>query len=142
MTWAKWALALVNFGMLATLLLLLDAQGARLISKGDWEYKDLIAIQLSVVSIIVTFVGIIVAVAAIWGFQTLKAMAEEKAIEASKAGSAEYLGSDDFKASVKLEIQSAIDAAAKEAVQNALQPVVLAADAAPEHQAGDQKWVD
>lgn len=43
--------------MFVLLLLLLDAQGAALIRPGDWEYKDLIAILLTVVSLIVTFIG-------------------------------------------------------------------------------------
>ena len=131
-----------NILMFVTLLVLLDAQGAGLISKGDWEYKDLVAVLLSTLSVIVTFVGIIIAVAAIWGFQTLRNMAEEKAIETSKLGSAAYLSSDEFKASLNTAIEGAIQSAARDAVQDALTPAVLKSDVAPEHQVKDEAWRD
>lgn len=128
--------------MFVGFLVLLSAQGAGLITRGAWEYKDLIGILLTVVSVIVTFVGIIIAVAAIWGFQTLKSMAEEKAVETSRTGSAAYLKSDAFKADLKAEIQEAIQSAAREAVQDALTPALLKAETAPEHQVKDEKWRD
>ncbi|WP_375271104.1 hypothetical protein [Sphingomonas sp.] len=128
--------------MFAFLLLLLDAQGASLIKPGAWEYKDLIAILLSVVSLIVTFIGFIVAVAAIWGFQTLRGMAEQTAVETSKLGSESYLASGGFKKIVDTAISQAMEARARDAVQDALGTSVLRADAAPEHQQGDEAWQD
>jgi hypothetical protein len=142
MWWVKWIFRATNVVVLVVLLMLLDAQGAGLIVRGSWEYKDLIAIRLSVVAIIVTFIGIIVAVAAIWGFQSLKVMAEEKAIETSKVGSAAYLQSGEFKADLRTQIEAAIQNAAKEAVQDALTPMLLKADVAPEFQVEDQEWRD
>ena len=141
MGWKTVTFTALNGVMFVALFLLLDLQGAAIITKGNWEYKDLIAILLSVVSIIVTFVGIIVAVAAIWGFQTLKAMAEEKAIEVSKTGSAKYLHSDEFAASIRAQVDVEFTKRAQEAVQDALAPVIVPADM-PDHQAGDQPWQD
>jgi hypothetical protein len=142
MKFVRSGLLIANFIMFVTFLLLLDAQGASLISEGDWEYKDLVAVILSSVSIIVTFIGIIIAVAAIWGFQTLRGMAEEKAVETSKLGSAAYLKSEAFKADLKAEIQEAIQSAARDAVQDALTPALLKSDIAPEHQVKDETWQD
>lgn len=142
MVWVRWTIGILNVAMFAALLVLLDAQGASLIGKGAWEYKDLIAILLSVVSVILTFIGLIIAVAAIWGFQTIRGMAEAKAIETSKLGSAEYLKSMAFKADLKGHIDEAIRLAAKEAIQDALTTTVLRADTAPEHHTKDEAWRD
>jgi uncharacterized membrane protein YuzA (DUF378 family) len=142
MRWLRLALGVANVMMFAAFLVLLSAQGADLLTAGAWEYKDLIAVLLSTVSVIVTFIGIIVAVAAIWGFQTLKGMAEDKAIEASKIGSAAYLQSEEFKASLNLEIHGAIQSAARDAVQDALTSVIVPAATAPEHHVGDEEWHD
>jgi len=127
--------------MFVGLFLLLDVQGAAIITKGSWEYKDLVAILLTVVSVIVTFVGIIVAVAAIWGFQTIRAMAEEKAVEVSRAGSTQYLQSEEFAASVRAQVDEEMRKRAQEAVQDALAPVIVPSDA-PDHPAGDEQWHD
>jgi hypothetical protein len=128
--------------MFACFLLILDAQGAALIKPGAWEYKDLIAILLSVVSLIVTFIGFIVAVAAIWGYQTLRSMAEKLAIETSKTGSEVYLSSESFKHQVDAAITVAMEARARDAVQDVLGTSILGANAAPEHQARDEEWRD
>ncbi len=142
MRWIKRAFLAGNVVMFAMLLLLLDVQGAHLIKPGAWEYKDLIAILLSVVSLIVTFIGFIVAVAAIWGFQTLRGMAEKMAVETSKLGSETYLNSEKFKASVDAAITIAMEAQARDAVQSALGTSILGSDAAPEHQVRDEAWRD
>ncbi|TDW63532.1 hypothetical protein EDF57_1053 [Novosphingobium sp. PhB55] len=128
--------------MFGLLLLLLDVQGANLIRPGAWEYKDLIAILLSVVSLIVTFIGFIVAVAAIWGFQTIRGIAEQMAVETSKSGSDSYLSSEKFKESVDAAITAAMEARARDAVQDALSASIVTADAAPEHQMRDEEWRD
>lgn len=132
----------INSLLFGALLLLLDAQGASLITKGDWEYQDLVAVLLAVVSIMVTFIGIIIAVAAIWGFQTLKSMAEAKAVETSKLGSETFLKSDEFQGTLKSEIQAAIQSSARDAVQDALAPLIVKNDDGVEHQGGDEEWVD
>lgn len=128
--------------MFGLFLLLLDVQGAALIKPGAWEYKDLIAIMLSVVSLIVTFIGFIVAVAAIWGFQTLRGMAEKLAVETSQTGSDTYLNSDAFGQRIDAALTVAMEARARDAVQDALGASILTADAAPEHQGQDEQWHD
>lgn len=142
MRWIKRALVAANVVMFGLLLLLLDVQGAALIKPGAWEYKDLIAILLSVVSLIVTFIGFIVAVAAIWGFQTLRSAAEKLAVETSKSGSEGYLNSDEFKARVDAALLTLMETRARDAVQDALGTSILSARSAPEHQGEDEEWRD
>ncbi|RYY22858.1 MAG: hypothetical protein EOP62_21950 [Sphingomonadales bacterium] len=131
-----------NVVMFGFLLLLLDLQGAALIRPGAWEYKDLIAILLSVVALIVTFIGFIVAVAAIWGFQTLRGIAEQAAVETSKSGSDTYLSSEQFNQRMDAAISASMEARARDAVQNALGASIVSADASPEHQVRDEEWRD
>lgn len=138
----KRAVLVGNVVMFVCFLLILDAQGAALIKPGAWEYKDLIAILLSVVSLIVTFIGFIVAVAAIWGYQTLRSMAEKLAIETSKSGSELYLSSEAFKHRVDAAITIAMEARARDAVQDVLGTSVLGSDVGPEHQVRDEEWRD
>lgn len=128
--------------MFGLLLLLLDVQGAALIKPGAWEYKDLIAILLSVVSLIVTFIGFLVAVAAIWGFQTLRGMAEKLAVETSQTGSDTYLNSEAFGQRIDAALTLAMELRARDAVQDALGASILTSDAAPEHQGQDEEWHD
>lgn len=68
MSWLNRTFLILNGMLFAALLLLIDAQGAALLRPGDWEYKDLVSVMLTTVGAIVTFIGIIVAVAAIWGY--------------------------------------------------------------------------
>lgn len=142
MRWIKRAVFAGNVAMFALLLLLLDVQAASLIKPGAWEYKDLIAILLSVVSLMVTFIGFIVAVAAIWGYQTLRGLAEKLAIETSQIGSQSYLKSDEFKRNVDAAITIAMETRARDAVQDVLGTSILGANVAPEHQARDEEWRD
>lgn len=142
MRWVRRAILLANFVMFGLLLLLLDVQGAALIKPGAWEYKDLIAILLSVVSLIVTFIGFIVAVAAIWGFQTLRTIAEQISVETSKSGSDNYFNSEKFAERVDRAITTAMEIRARDAVQDALGTSILKSDAAPEHQMRDEEWRD
>lgn len=142
MKWARRALFAINVLMFGMLLFLVNAQGASLIRPGDWEYKDLIAILLTVVSLIVTFIGFIVAVAAIWGFQTLRGIAEQMAVETSKSGSDSYLNSDTFTSKVDAAILDAMESRARDAVQDALSATIVSAEAAPEHQMRDELWRD
>lgn len=142
MRWVKRAILVANIAMFGLLLLLLDAQGAALIRPGAWEYKDLVAILLTVVSLIVTFIGFIVAVAAIWGFQTLRGIAEQLAVETSKSGSDSYLSSEEFKKQVDAAIAAGMESRARDAVQDALRTSIITSDAAPEHQMRDEEWRD
>lgn len=142
MRWIKRTILAANMLMFGLLLLLLDLQGASLIRPGDWEYKDLIAILLTVVSLIVTFIGFIVAVAAIWGFQTLRGIAEQISVETSKSGSDSYFSSEKFTQRVDGAITVAMETRARDAVQDALGASIIRADAAPEHQVRDEEWRD
>ncbi|MBB3938237.1 hypothetical protein [Aureimonas phyllosphaerae] len=142
MIWLQWIFRGLNVAVFLVLIALVGMHGAATIEPGAWEYKDLVAVLLSVVSIIVTFIGIIVAIAAIWGYQTIRSLAEEKAIEASQLGSAQYLASSEFKADLKAQIEDAIRTAAREAVQDELTTSVLRSDVAPEHQAREEEWRD
>ena len=128
--------------MFVLLFVLVNIKGASLIRPGAWEYKDLIAILLSAVSLIVTFIGFIVALAAIWGYQTLRGLAEKLAIETSKTGSESYLSSDEFKRNVDAAIATAMETRARDAVQDVLGTSILGANAAPEHQVRDEEWRD
>lgn len=142
MKWPNRIIFLCNLAFFVAVVWVLASHGASSIQPGDWEYKDLIAVLLTVVSIIVTFIGIIVAVAAIWGYQSLKSVAEQKAEETSRLGCDVYFQSDAFRVRVDSALQTRIEFQAKEAVQNALGPAVLSADAAPEFQQEDREWHD
>lgn len=131
-----------NLAFFAAVVWLISVYGAVSIRPGMWEYKDLVSVLLTVVSIIVTAIGIIIAIAAIWGYQSLKGVAEQKAEEISRLNCDIYLQSDDFRARVDVALKTRLENEAKEAVQNALSPVVLASDAAPEFQQGDSEWHD
>lgn len=65
MGWLNKSLLLVNILLFASLLWLIDAQGAALLRPGDFEYKDLVSVMLTTVGVVVTFIGIIIAVAAV-----------------------------------------------------------------------------
>lgn len=138
----RWANIALNLVLTIALILLLNAEGAGMIVKGDWEYKDLISVLLTVVSLIVTFIGIIIAIAAIWGFQTLKAMAEAKAVETSRTGSENFLKSEEFQSIVDRQIQASIQASARDAVQDALAPLIVKTEDGANEGNGDQEWVD
>lgn len=119
-------LLLLNAGVFALFVWMFVAQGAPLLRPGPgWEYKDLVAILLSVVSIVVTFIGIIVAVAAIWGYQSIRAIAEQKAEETSRAGCDDYLKSESFQATVGAAIREQIENEVRSAFQTDLGASVL-----------------
>lgn len=121
---------LVVFGLV---LIFFDAQAAGIIQKGDWEYKDLVAVLLTVVTVALTFIGLIVAGAAIWGYQSIRSIAERKAEETSRSGVDDYLHSEHFKSGLDVAIRERLDAEAKTAVQDALAPAVVRSDQAPEY---------
>ncbi|RWO40242.1 MAG: hypothetical protein EOS12_25345 [Mesorhizobium sp.] len=154
MTWANRLLFFFNLLFFIGLAAFLHWHASGLIFPGVWEYKDLVAVLLTTVTVVLAFIGVIVAGAAIWGYQSIKSIAEEKAEATSKAGCDDYLKSAEFREQVDQAIRQRLAAEAKEAVQDALGPAVLKADAAPEFQEpvvadpqagegkGDQKWRD
>jgi len=142
MKWLNGGLFAANLAFFGVVVWLVSAHGAAYLEPGSWKYEDLVSILLSVVSVLVTGIGIVIAVAAIWGFQSLRSLAEQKAEETSRAGFTEYLGSDTFKQQIDAALKARIEHEAREAVQNALGPAVLPADVAPEFQQGDQEWRD
>ncbi len=138
----RWALLGLNLLLTLALIFLLNAEGAGSIAKGSWEYKDLISILLTVVSVIVTFIGIIIAIAAIWGIQTLRTLAETKAVETSKLGSEAFLKSEEFKQIVEAQIRDSIQLSARDAVQDALAPLIVRSEDGTDDGNGDEEWVD
>jgi hypothetical protein len=142
MHWVKRTIFAANVLMFGLLLVLINLQGASIIRPGDWEYKDLIAVLLTTVSLIVTFIGVIVAVAAIWGFQTLRTIAEQISVETSQRGSDNFFQSESFTQRVDAAITTAMQARARDAVQDALGASLVKSDAAPEHQVRDEEWRD
>ncbi|MBZ9906121.1 hypothetical protein FJ950_18535 [Mesorhizobium sp. B2-3-14] len=154
MIWANRLLFFFNLLFFVGLAAFLHWHASGLIVPGVWEYKDLVAVLLTTVTVVLAFIGVIVAGAAIWGYQSIKSIAEEKAEATSKAGCDDYLKSPVFREQVDQAIRQRLAAEAKEAVQDALGPAVLKADDAPEFQEpvdagahagnaeGDQKWRD
>lgn len=142
MKWPNRIIFACNLIFFAAAIWAISSYGAVRLAPGAWEYKDLVSVLLTVVSIIVTFIGIIIAVGAIWGYQSLRGIAEQKAEETSRAGCDAYLSSELFNLRVDAALQSRLEFQAKEAVQNALAPVVLPSSTAPEFQQGEDEWRD
>jgi uncharacterized membrane protein YidH (DUF202 family) len=142
MGWINRTFLVLNGLLFAALLMLIDAQGASLLRPGDWEYKDLVSVMLTTVGVIVTFIGIIVAVAAIWGYQSITSIAEKKAEETSKAGSDVYLQSAAFQTRLDAVILERMENIRKESVQTELGASVLVSDASGAPDEGDKQWQD
>jgi hypothetical protein len=109
---------------------------------GTWEYKDLIAVLLSVVAIIVTFIGLFVAVGAIWGYQAIRGIAEHRAEEAAISSSQIHLGSEAFKADLLIAIREQMENEVRGMVQTAISGQRSDPVAASVPQQGDQQWRD
>jgi hypothetical protein len=156
MAWANRIILFLNICLIGALSWIWLTKGSFSIVPGAWEYKDLISILLTAVTVVLAFIGFIVGGAAIWGYQSIRAIAEEKAEKISAAGCNSYLNSQDFFSKIDTAIRDRLESEAKNAVQNALAPVVLSADSSPEFQEpiqpeengeggttrGDQKWQD
>lgn len=152
MVWTNRILLVLNLFLATALFWFLLLGASKTIMPGAWEYKDLVSVLLTVVTVVLAFIGVIVAGAAIWGYQSLKSIAEEKAVKTSQAGCDQYLKSPEFRTQIEAAIREKLEAEAKEAIQNALAPAVLQADTAPEFNAapagdadakkGDEAWRD
>jgi hypothetical protein len=156
MIWINRVFVTLNIALFGGLLWFWLVKGSYLIAPGAWEYKDLVSILLTAVTVVLAFIGFIVAGAAIWGYQSIKAIAEERAEKISAAGCDTYLKSRDFLDQVDVAIRDRLETEAKNAVQNALSPIIVTADSSPQYQEaartdqlpetkdqqGDQAWRD
>lgn len=139
-----------NVLLFAVLGWLLIAQGLPLHPSPGWEYKDLVSVLLTVVTIVLAFLGLAVALAAIWGWQTISQGAARRAAEVATDKTDAHLQSDDFQAKLKVLVEEQVEnikrAAAQqritaEGVPNDPQPVPQA----PRGQPGampDETWQD
>lgn len=72
------AAALAGGFLGAALLWIFQGHSFRLIP-GEMSYADLSAVMLSAVSVLVTILGVVVAILAIWGYSHFKGIAEDSA---------------------------------------------------------------
>jgi len=142
MSWGNKSFTAINAILFIAFLILLDSQGASLIKPGAWKYDDLVAILLTTVGVIVAFIGIIVAVGAIWGYQSIKGIAEQKAAEASHEGLNTHLNSKDFLGRMDVIIKERMESVVQAAVQTALGPSVLPTEPPSPTNGGDTQWQD
>lgn len=70
----------------------------------SWDYKDVVSILLAIVTVALTILGIIIAVAAFWSYQKIIEIASDKAEHASKRTTTDYLDSTAFAARLDLII--------------------------------------
>jgi len=142
MGWGNKLFTAINTVLFIAFLILLDSQGAALIKPGDWKYEDLVAVLLTTVGVIVAFIGMIIAIGAIWGYQSIRSIAERKAVEASNEGMNRHLQAEDFLGRVDALIKDRMESVVQAAVQTALGPTVLPTDPAPPKTEGDTQWQD
>lgn len=66
------------------------------VSAGGIEYKDFISILLTAVTVVLAALAILLALAAVWGYQKLSDHAAERAAATAAAASQDYLNSEAF----------------------------------------------
>jgi hypothetical protein len=135
-------LLLANIALFLVLGWLILCQGLPLRPSAGWEYKDLIAALLTVVTIAMAFIGLAVGLAAIWGWQTISQGAARKAAEQALSQNSEHLTSDAFREQVKVLLQEHIENMTKESVQDAV--VVEQRQEQPRdvQPSADEEWQD
>lgn len=108
----------------------------------SWDYKDVVSILLAIVTIALTVLGVIIAVAAFYSYQKLTEIASERAGEVAGDVSATrtttFLGSADFHARVDAIILERIANMRKDEIEPSLD-VTADGVAAP---AADTPWTD
>lgn len=144
MSWLNRLCFLGNFLLFLALVWLITARGVPLHATNGWDYKDVIAVLLTVVTVVLTFIGLVVALAAIWGWQTISQGAATEAAKASASQTDHHLQSDTFKAGLKLLIMEQMENMKKSSVQDDVVVDVGALEAAAlnfdsEH---DEVWED
>lgn len=107
---------------LAILLWLVLSQGLHLHPSDGWEYKDLVSVLLTVVTIVLTFIGLVVALAAIFGWQTISQGATRRASEVAQGATDTHLRSDDFQSKLKVLVEEQVENIKKAAAQQQITP--------------------
>ena len=108
-----------------------------------WDYKDVVSMLLAIVTVALTVLGIIVAIAAFVGFQKISEIAAENAERSSDRRTDEFFGSDAFNARVEAVILERMKNMRKDELGGRLD--VGAANepaAAPVGPVEDEPWVD
>ena len=106
----------------------------------SWDYKDVVALLLGVVTAGLTVVGIIIAIAAFWSYQQITQAASERAEKASKETTDQFLSSATFQTRLDILISERMKNMRKDEIEPGLN---VTADGQPEAApAGDQPWND
>lgn len=120
MKWAQWGNRLLLFLNIALLLVLGAYLGTRGFSQpsAGWEYKDLVAVLLTAVGVLLAATTLFVGILAIWGYTTIRESAErsanataEAAAKAVAADVARAVASREALEAVRLHMQQAGGAA-------------------------------
>lgn len=130
-----------NLVTILMLMVVMASQGLPLRSSPGWEYKDIVANLLTVVTIVLAFIGLAVALAAIWGWQTISQSAAAKAAKGASDWVNDYVENEAFKSRLASLIKEQQENIQKESVQDA---VVAEKGPAPEQaaKAADEEWKD
>lgn len=103
-----------------------------------WDYKDVVSILLAIVTVALTVLGIIIAIAAFWGYQKITEAAVEKAEKASAMATDTFLGSTIFQTRLELLISEQMRNIRRDQIEPSLDVSSGQEDGAP----GDQPWED
>ncbi|MDX8358572.1 hypothetical protein [Sphingopyxis terrae] len=131
-----------NILFLIALVAVIVFQGLPLNASPGWEYKDVVANLLTVVTIVLAFIGLAVALAAIWGWQTISQGAAAKAMQAAQSKVDTYIESDVFKERLAISLREQYENMEKTKAQDAV--VAEEQNDGPQVAvgAGDEAWTD
>ena len=103
----------------------------------SWDYKDVVSILLAIVTVALTILGIVIAIAAFWSYQKITDLAADRAESASKL----FLGSPTFTDRVDAIISERMENLRKDQLEKTLN---LSASPMPEGGGDfpDAPWVD
>lgn len=101
----------------------------------NWDYKDVVSLLLAVVTVALTVLGIIIALAALWGYQQITQAAANRAAQASDI----YFESTTFIARLDLLISERMKNARKDEIEPSLD---VSNDGAPKDGGADEVWTD
>ena len=130
-----------NLALILALVIVIAFQGLPLRASAGWEYKDVVANLLTVVTVVLTFIGLAVALAAIWGWQTISQGAASQAAKGATDRVDSYLEDEAFKSKLAILIKEQYENMQKADVQD----VVIAEQsvtAAPDGSTADEEWND
>ena len=141
MSVANRLLLIANLVLFAALGWLILSQGLPLRPSAGWEYKDLISALLTVVTIILAFIGLVVGIAAVWGWQTISKGAAREAAKVSAEQTDAHLQSESFQGALKVLIAEQLEKMKKAEVQAEV-IVDPGRDAPAGPPAADEPWQD